>query len=91
MGDDELLARAERALTQIKVDQGLSEDHAAVLAALRIRLKGSDTASLEDLLAAAEAPGATSLDDVLAAGDTAAKKPSLDDLFAPSTEDPGPP
>ena len=51
--DGELLARAEQALTEIKVNQGLSEEHAAVLAALRIRLKGSDTGSLEDLLQAA--------------------------------------
>ena len=36
MDDAELLARAERALTEIKVNQGLSEDHAAVLTALRI-------------------------------------------------------
>lgn len=89
MGDDELLARAEQALTQIKVERGLSEDHAAVLAALRIRLTGSDGASLEDLLAAADDPGATSLDDVLAAGETGTPRPSLDDLFARSEEDPG--
>ena len=90
MGDDDLLARAERALTEIKVNQGLSEDHAAVLAALRIRLKGREDASLEDLLAAADDPGATTLDDVLAAGDTSAKKPTLDDLFARRPDEPGP-
>jgi len=90
VSDDELLARAERALTEIKVNQGLSEDHAAVLAALRIRLKGSEDASLEDLLAAADDPGSRSLDDVLAAGDTSAPKPSLDDLFARRPEEPGP-
>jgi hypothetical protein len=64
--DEELLDRAEQALTEIKVAQGLSEPHEAVLAALRIRLKGSGGASLEDMLEAAE--------------DTS--KPSLDDLFA---------
>lgn len=90
MSDDELLARAEQALTQIKVSHGLSEDHAAVLAALRIRLKGSEGSSLEDLLAAADDPAARSLDDVLAAGDTSAKKPSLDDLFGSSPDEPGP-
>ncbi len=82
MDDAELLARAERALTEIKVNQGLSEDHAAVLAALRIRLKGSDTGSLEDLLEAAGDLGSRSLDDELAADRTPAHKPSLDDLFA---------
>ena len=57
MGDEELLARAEEALTQIKVNQGLSEDHEAVLAALRIRLKGSAGRSLEEMLEAADDPG----------------------------------
>jgi uncharacterized protein (DUF1778 family) len=57
--DDELLARAEEALTEIKVAHGLSESHEAVLAALRIRLKGATDASLEDLLAAADEPPAT--------------------------------
>ncbi len=85
--DRELLARAEQALTEIKVNQGLSEEHAAVLAALRIRLKGSDTGSLEDLLQAAADSGPGSLDDELAADRTPAPKPSLDDLFA---EDPKP-
>jgi hypothetical protein len=85
MDDAELLARAEEALTEIKVNQGLSEAHAAVLAALRIRLKGSDTGSLEELLAAAEDQGSRSLDDELAA--ERAPKPSLDDLFA---QDPKP-
>ena len=57
--DDDLLARAEEALTQIKVAQGLSEEHAAVLAALRIRLKGSAGKSLEEMLEAARPPPAT--------------------------------
>jgi uncharacterized protein (DUF2267 family) len=87
MDDAELLARAEQALTEIKVNQGLSEEHAAVLAALRIRLKGSDTASLEALLEAAGDTGSRNLDDELAADRTPTPKPSLDDLFA---EDPKP-
>ena len=87
MDDGELLARAEQALTEIKVNQGLSEEHAAVLAALRIRLKGSDTGSLEELLQAAADSGPGSLDDELAADRTPPPKPSLDDLFA---EDPKP-
>lgn len=61
------MARAEQALTEIKVNQGLSEEHEAVLAALRIRLKGAASASLEEMLAAADEPDAgTSLEDLLA-------------------------
>jgi len=51
--DEELLARAEQALTEIKVSQGLSDRQASVLAALRIRLKGSADKSLEEMLEAA--------------------------------------
>ena len=47
--DERLLARAEEALTEIKVATGLSERHAAVLAALRIRLKGDPGKNLEDI------------------------------------------
>ena len=53
MEDEELLARAEQALTEIKVSQGLSDRQASVLAALRIRLKGSADKSLEEMLEAA--------------------------------------
>ena len=53
MEDEELLARAEQALTEIKVKQGLSDQQASVLAALRIRLKGSAGKSLEEMLEAA--------------------------------------
>ena len=82
MDDEELLARAEEALTEIKVNQGLSERHAAVLAALRIRLKGSDTASLEDMLAAADDdPEHDLLAEKIAEADQA-KKQTLDDLLS---------
>jgi hypothetical protein len=81
--DEELLARAEQALTEIKVNQGLSEHHASVLAALRIRLKGSDMTSLESLLEAADEPGTGSLDKAVAEAEEArTNKPSLDDLLA---------
>jgi hypothetical protein len=53
MEDEELLARAEQALTEIKVSHGLSNEQASVLAALRIRLKGSADKSLEEMLEAA--------------------------------------
>ena len=84
MNDEELLARAEQALTEIKVSQGLSERHAAVLAALRIRLKGSDLSSLESLLEAADdEPESSALDDAVAEAERKrAGKPSLDDLLS---------
>ena len=80
--DEELLARAEEALTEIKVNQGLSEHHASVLAALRIRLKGSDMSSLESLLEAADEPGGRTLDDEVEEAERRPSKPTLDDLLA---------
>jgi hypothetical protein len=79
--DERLLARAEEALTEIKVSIGLSEPHAAVLAALRIRLKGDAGKSLEDLLAAAGDLDGPNLDDVLEQSKTSSS-PSLDDLLS---------
>ena len=66
MDDEELLTRAEQALTEIKVNQGLSEHHAAVLVALRIRLKGSAGGSLEEMLEAADDTQQASLEEKLA-------------------------
>ena len=80
MDDEELLASAEAALTEIKVAQGLSERHAAVLAALRIRLKGTAGKSLEEMLEAADDPGPDLLGQKLAEAD-AKRKRSLDDLL----------
>jgi hypothetical protein len=48
--DRKLLRRAERALAEIDRGPGLSDEHADVLAALRIRLEGRERASLEDLM-----------------------------------------
>jgi hypothetical protein len=79
--DEELLALAESALTEIKVAQGLSEQHASVLAALRIRLKGSAGKSLEEMLAAAGDVGSASLEQKMAEVESK-KKPSLDDLLS---------
>jgi hypothetical protein len=79
--DERLLRRAEQALTEIKVAGGLSEDHASVLAALRIRLKGVADRSLEDLLTAAgdlSSPGG--LEDVLRTGGRKPKR-TLDDVL----------
>jgi hypothetical protein len=81
MEDEQLLRRAEEALTEIKVNHGLSEPHEAVLAALRIRLKGSAGASLDELLQAADdATASDTLDPrVTDAGST--PKRTLDDLL----------
>jgi len=84
--DEELLAQAEQALTEIKISQGLSERHASVLAALRIRLKGSAGKSLEEMLDAAGDLRPDSLEEKLAEAERK-RKPSLDDLL---TEEPKP-
>ena len=78
--DEKLLRRAEKALTEIKVAEGLSEGHAGVLAALRIRLKGDAGKSLEDLIDAAGDLGGPELDDLLTREPKA--KPNLDDVLA---------
>jgi len=82
MDDEELLARAEQALTEIKVNHGLSNEQASVLAALRIRLKGSADKSLEEML---EAAGDDLEPDRLAQELAKAKgepKTTLDDLLS---------
>jgi hypothetical protein len=79
--DERLLARAEEALTEIKVSTGLSEPHAAVLAALRIRLKGDPGGSLDELMAAAGDLEGPTLDDVLE-GSREGPARSIDDLMS---------
>ena len=67
--DRKLIRRAERALAEIDRGPGLSDDHADVLAALRIRLEGKPRKSLEDLLTAAgDIAGKKEIGEVLAAG-----------------------
>jgi hypothetical protein len=51
--DRKLLRRAEQTLAEIDRGPGLSDEHADVLAALRIRLEGKERASLEELLGTA--------------------------------------
>jgi hypothetical protein len=77
--DERLLRRAEKALTEIKIAQGLSEGQAGVLAALRIRLKGDPGKSLEDLISAAGDLVGPELDELLTKGEK--PKKSLDDLL----------
>jgi hypothetical protein len=78
--DDDLLAKVEEALTEIKVNQGLSERHEAVLAALRIRLRGSAGESLEEMLEAADDAPSDRLAEEMARAE-GKRKPSLDDLL----------
>ena len=86
MDDEELLAQAEQALTEIKVGRGLSDRHASVLAALRIRLRGSAGKSLEELLEAAGDLKPDSLEEKMVEVERE-RKPSLDDLL---TKEPKP-
>jgi hypothetical protein len=79
--DERLLALAEEALTEIKVSKGLSEPHAAVLAALRIRLKGDPGKNLDDLMAAAGDLEGPKLDDVIERSQDK-PTPSFDDLLS---------
>jgi hypothetical protein len=85
--DRELLAKAEEALTEIKVRHGLSERHEAVLAALRIRLKGSAGASLEEMLEAADDAPPDRLGEAIAKAE-GSRKPSLDDLLGQESTKP---
>jgi hypothetical protein len=79
--DEKLLRRAEKALTEIKVGSGLSDEQASVLAALRIRLKGDPGKSLDDLLTAAgDLESGSKLDQMLQ--EKPKSKGSLDDLLA---------
>lgn len=86
---EKLLRRAEKALTEIKVAQGLSDEHASVLAALRIYLKGDPGKSLEDLLTAAGDLGSTiSLEGLLEEKGAQKKKTSLDDVLTQKRKKP---
>lgn len=68
--DRKLIQRAAQALAEIDRAQGLSDEHADVLAALRIRIEGKERASLEDLLGAAgDLSGKRDLGDLMSGGD----------------------
>lgn len=81
MDDEELLSQAEEALTEIKVAQGLSDRQSSVLAALRIRLKGSAGKSLEEMLEATGDLKPDRLEEELAKAE-GEHKSSLDDLLS---------
>jgi hypothetical protein len=74
--DRKLIADAAQVLGEISRSTGLSDEHADVLAALRIRLEGKKRASLEELLdAAGDLTGKKDLGEVLGAP---AEKPASD-------------
>ncbi len=86
---EKLIRRAEKALTEIKVAQGLADEHASVLAALRIYLKGDPGKSLEDLLTAAGDLGTTtSLEGLLDEKGAQKGKRTLDDVLAEKRKKP---
>lgn len=63
--DEQLLRRAEETLTEIDRTSGLSDEHAAFLAALRIRLFGAPKQTLDDVFrAAGDLKGKRSLEDL---------------------------
>lgn len=78
MSDEKLLRRAEQVLAELDRTEGLIDEHAEVLAALRIRIYGAPRKSLDEVLkAAGDIKGRRSLEDVKA------PKPagSLEDAF----------
>lgn len=69
--DRKLIERAAQALAEVDRAQGLSDESADVLTALRIRLEGKPRASLEDLFATtADLGGGKDLGDALATPET---------------------
>lgn len=83
--DEKLLRRAEAVLAELDRTQGLADEHADLLAALRIRLFGSPRKSLDDILeAAGELKGKASLEDL----PPARRRDSLEDAFRRSQTKP---
>jgi hypothetical protein len=73
--DRKLLQKVERALAEIDRAAGLSDEHADVLAAVRIRLEGKPRKSLEDLMTAAgDISGKRDLGEVLGGAEESGTK-----------------
>jgi hypothetical protein len=68
--DRKLLKQAEQVLGEIDRGPGLTDEHADVLAALRIRIEGKERKSLDELLSVAgDISGKKDLKDVLTTPD----------------------
>jgi hypothetical protein len=82
--DEQLLRRAELALTQLNNAYGLETDQSATLAAIRLRLEGKERASLEDLLTAGkdfDGPADEESDPLSQATQRATRRPSFEDAL----------
>lgn len=78
MEDLELIKQAEQALAEIDRTSGLIDEHAGVLAALRLRIHGAPRKSLDDVLkAAGDIKGKKALDDL----EEPKQSRTLDDAF----------
>jgi|ERR671915_1505998 hypothetical protein len=78
--DRKLFERAAQVLAEIDRSQGLSDEHADVLAALRIRVEGRRRASLDELLSAAgEISGGKDLGDALTEKPRGAEWPTIEE------------
>ena len=79
MSDDEqLLRKAEQVLSELDRTTGLIEEHAEVLAALRIRIYGAPKKTLDEVLkAAGDIKGRRKLEDLEGPRSTG----SLEDVF----------
>lgn len=65
MSDEDLLRKAEQVLSELDRTSGLIEEHAEVLAALRIRIYGAPKKTLDEVLkAAGDIKGRRSLEDL---------------------------
>jgi hypothetical protein len=68
--DRKLIRKAADTLAEIDRNEGLSDEHADVLTALRIRLEGKKRASLDELLTVTkDISGKKDLGDVLSGAD----------------------
>lgn len=78
--DRALMRKAAEALAEIDRSQGLSDPHADVLTALRIRVEGKERASLEDLLTTTQGiSGKKDLKEVLGSGESSSDWPTIEE------------
>jgi len=83
MDDEQLLRRVEQELTNFDRAEGLSEELAGVLAAVRIRLFGAPVKTLDDVLqAAGELRGKVALENL----EEPSPEGSLEDAFSKPEE-----